>query len=149
MTNASTQVILNQSKGSLKKTSLGVSIDLSSRVASNRVLSAQTSLTSVFGMGTGGPSLLKTLTAFALWILTSRLKLTSSKLTHFCVSRFQSSGFLPFTSFPLFYSFAFLLLNSLIYIPCTERFMHRYDYLRSVSRIRWCTFRDSNPGPTD
>ena len=39
-----------------------VSIDLSSRAASSQVLWAQTSLTSVFGMGTGGPSLLKTLT---------------------------------------------------------------------------------------
>ena len=40
----------------------GVSIDLSSRAASRQVLWAQVSLTSVFGMGTGGPSLLKTLT---------------------------------------------------------------------------------------
>ena len=39
-----------------------VGIALSSRAASSQVLWAQTSLTSVFGMGTGGPSLLKTLT---------------------------------------------------------------------------------------
>ena len=38
---------------------IGVGTDLSSRVASNQVLSAQVSLTSVFGMGTGGPSPLK------------------------------------------------------------------------------------------
>ena len=37
-----------------------VGIDLSSRAASSQVLSAQVSLTSVFGMGTGGPSPLKT-----------------------------------------------------------------------------------------
>ncbi len=44
-----------------------VSIDLSYRAASSQVLSAQTSLTSVFGMGTGGPSLLMTLTKIEKW----------------------------------------------------------------------------------
>ena len=39
-----------------------VSIALSYRIASNQVLSAQQSLTTVFGMGTGGPSAQKTLT---------------------------------------------------------------------------------------
>ena len=39
-----------------------VSVDLSSRAVSSQVLSALQSLTSVFGMGTGGPSALKTLT---------------------------------------------------------------------------------------
>ena len=39
-----------------------VSIDLSSRAASSQVLSALMSLTAVFGMGTGGPSSLMTLT---------------------------------------------------------------------------------------
>ena len=38
---------------------IDVGTDLSSRVASNQVLSARVSLTSVFGMGTGGPSPLK------------------------------------------------------------------------------------------
>ena len=41
-----------------------VGIDLSSRSVSRQVLSALVSLTSVFGMGTGGPSPLKTPTAF-------------------------------------------------------------------------------------
>ena len=40
-----------------------VSIDLSYRAVASRVLSAQVSLTTVFGMGTGGPSPLRTLTA--------------------------------------------------------------------------------------
>ena len=40
----------------------GVSIDLSYRAVSSQVLSAQMSLTTVFGMGTGGPSSLMTLT---------------------------------------------------------------------------------------
>ena len=39
---------------------LEVGIDLSSRHASVQVFSAQHSLTSVFGMGTGGPCALKT-----------------------------------------------------------------------------------------
>ena len=42
-----------------------VGIDLSSRHASVQVLSAQHSLTSVFGMGTGGPCALKTPTGEA------------------------------------------------------------------------------------
>ena len=37
-----------------------VGVDLSSRSVTRQVLSAQVSLTSVFGMGTGGPSPLKT-----------------------------------------------------------------------------------------
>ena len=39
----------------------GVGIELSSRLVSKQVLSPQQSLTSVFGMGTGGPSALKSL----------------------------------------------------------------------------------------
>ena len=41
----------------------GVSIDLSFRSVATQVLSAYHSLTSVFGMGTGGPCESKTLTA--------------------------------------------------------------------------------------
>ena len=40
----------------------GVGIELSSRLVSKQVLSPQQSLTSVFGMGTGGPSALKSRT---------------------------------------------------------------------------------------
>ena len=39
-----------------------VSIDLFFRAVASQVFSAQLSLTSVFGMGTGGPSTLETLT---------------------------------------------------------------------------------------
>ena len=39
---------------------LNVGIYLSSQAAARQVFSAQVSLTSVFGMGTGGPSPLKT-----------------------------------------------------------------------------------------
>ena len=41
-----------------------VGVDLFSRPVARQVSSAQVSLTSVFGMGTGGPSPLKTPTAF-------------------------------------------------------------------------------------
>ena len=41
----------------------GVSVDLFSRAVASQVLSALQSLTAVFGMGTGGPSALKTLTS--------------------------------------------------------------------------------------
>ncbi len=44
----------------------GVSIDLSSRAVASQVFSAPVSLTSVFGMGTGGPSPLMTLTILLL-----------------------------------------------------------------------------------
>ena len=50
-----------------------VSVDLSSRLVSKQVLSAQQSLTSVFGMGTGGPFALKTLTMSVRHDLSSRL----------------------------------------------------------------------------
>ena len=43
-----------------------VGIDLSSRAVARKVLSAQQSLTSVFGMGTGGPFALKTPTFFRI-----------------------------------------------------------------------------------
>ena len=49
----------------------GVSIDLSYRAVSSQVLSAQMSLTTVFGMGTGGPSSLMTLTSEQLLIALS------------------------------------------------------------------------------
>ena len=46
---------------SLLAVSDGVGIELSSRLGSKQVLLPQQSLTSVFGMGTGGPSALKSL----------------------------------------------------------------------------------------
>ena len=43
-----------------------VGVFLSSRAVTSQVLSTSTSLTSVFGMGTGGPSLSSTPTVFCL-----------------------------------------------------------------------------------
>ena len=58
---------------------MGVSIDLFSRAVSSQVFSAQTSLTAVFGMGTGGPSLLKTLTRDVITPLFTSLLLKVNK----------------------------------------------------------------------
>ena len=44
-----------------------VSVELSSRAVSSQVFSPLQRLTSVFGMGTGGPTALKTLTHFVLF----------------------------------------------------------------------------------
>ena len=51
---------------------LCVGIDLSSRSVSRQVFSALVSLTSVFGMGTGGPSPLKTPTYRAYTLKTEQ-----------------------------------------------------------------------------
>ena len=64
------------SKLAMKKTSLflNVSVDLLSRHVAMQVSSAQQSLTSVFGMGTGGPSALKSLTFNELTFIENRTK---------------------------------------------------------------------------
>ena len=56
--------------------------DLSSRPVSRQVLSALQSLTSVFGMGTGGPSALKTLTYGAPSGIRTRDPLIKSQLLY-------------------------------------------------------------------
>ena len=61
---------------------LCVSIELSSRTVSRKVFSPLQSLTSVFGMGTGGPSAFVTLTSFIQ--LTNRsLKIEQHNLSEF------------------------------------------------------------------
>ena len=49
--------------------SLDVSVELSSRTVARKVFSPLQSLTSVFGMGTGGPSAFVTLTIFPFKVL--------------------------------------------------------------------------------
>ena len=73
---------------------VSVGYELSSRAVASQVFSPLQRLTSVFGMGTGGPTALETLTSAS--------------------------------------SSAFALL----------------DYLKP-NLLGWCTFGDSNPGPTD
>ena len=60
----------------------GVGIELSSRLVSKQVLLPQQSLTSVFGMGTGGPSALKTLTTGAPSGIRTRDPLIKSQLLY-------------------------------------------------------------------
>ena len=63
-----------------------VSIELSSRAASRQVFSPLQSLTSVFGMGTGGPSAFVALTFFSVtlrhWILNNNHSLFLGYLRH-------------------------------------------------------------------
>ena len=59
-----------------------VSIELSSRTVSRKVFSPLQSLTSVFGMGTGGPSAFVTLTFF-LQLTNRPLKIEQHNLSEF------------------------------------------------------------------
>ena len=68
---------------------LDVGIDLSSQSVSRQVLSALMSLTSVFGMGTGGPSSLKTPT-----IQDCTLKTKQRKQGRTCIDVGQALGLL-------------------------------------------------------
>ena len=86
----------------------GVGIELSSRLVSKQVLSPQQSLTSVFGMGTGGPSAVISLTTGA----PSGIQPRDASRTHMIQSQLLATA------------------------------LHHTDTI-------WCTFRDSNPGPTD
>ena len=70
---------------------LCVGIDLSSRAVSSRVLSALQSLTSVFGMGTGGPSALKTPTDSGICTLKTEQRGRMSK-ANACKSNCRSSS---------------------------------------------------------
>ena len=59
---------------------LYVSVDLSSRAVASQVLSALQSLTSVFGMGTGGPFALKTLTFVRCMLTENRIKIMNHRI---------------------------------------------------------------------
>ena len=61
---------------------VGVGFDLSSRTVASQVLLALQSLTSVFGMGTGGPSALKVLTIGAPSGIRTRDPLIKSQLLY-------------------------------------------------------------------
>ena len=69
----------------------GVGIELSSRLVSKQVLSPQQSLTSVFGMGTGGPSALKTLTTGA----PSGIQPRDASRTHMIQSQLLATASVP------------------------------------------------------
>ena len=62
--------------------SFGVGIDLSSQSVARQVFSALVSLTSVFGMGTGGPSPLKTPTAYHCTLKTKQRNKSKASCLH-------------------------------------------------------------------
>ena len=80
---------------------LGVSVYLFSRIVTNQVSSAQVSLTSVFGMGTGGPSPSSTLT-----ILFHRPVSVTTSIYYHIVLRLSSVFLNFFCFFPSFSDFS-------------------------------------------
>ena len=103
---------------------LGVGFDLFSRLVAKQVFSALQRLTSVFGMGTGGPSALRkpTRLSFPQALLCQRWPIFPA--------RRQASIFGTA-------ELNFCVRNGNRWTLCVKS----TDY--------WCTFRDSNPGPTD
>ena len=104
-----------------KRDTKGVRFYLSSRTVAHQVLSALCSLTSVFGMGTGGPCTLMKRTLSSLSLLCPHLPIFPDSRPSSIVGTTQ--------------------LNFCV------RYGNRWT-LR-VNDTNWCTFRDSNPGPTD
>ena len=92
---------------------------LSSRAVASQVLWAHVSLTSVFGMGTGGPSPQSAPTSYILTAFTVKININLSK-----------KGGDPWES----------------RTPVCGVRGRRLDHLTNGP---WCAFRDSNPGPTD
>ena len=124
---------------SAKKISLHmkrVSIALSSRAVASQVLSAQVILTTVFGMGTGGPSPLKTLTT-TRYILS--MPCTYLLYSFVCCVSIK-------LRFPLNLKFHWISSGT-----SSRADLFALHWLREVAahHMGWCTFRDSNPGPTD
>ena len=105
-----------------------VGYELSSRVVSNEVLSPLQSLTSVFGMGTGGPSAFKTLTAVTG-------PLSGHRVLHI--------GFPPRS--PERSNRTLSGRPSGVAL----RFSSALPRALAAGTAGWCAFGDSNPGPTD
>ena len=103
--------------------------DLSSRPVSRQVLSALQSLTSVFGMGTGGPSALKSPTRyiFLTYLLVCQ---------HWPIFPARLQASIVGTA-----ELNFRVRNGNGWTLCVKNTDYPF--------LGWCTFRDSNPGPTD
>ena len=112
-----------------------VGIELSSRSVSRQVLLPLQSLTSVFGMGTGGPSALKTPTE-------PLTRCVGNELFSRSVSRQVLS---PLQSLTSVFGMGTGGPSALKSPTLMEELQSNPCYVRST----WCTFRDSNPGPTD
>ena len=99
-----------------RRNTVCVGVELFSRAASHQVSSPQQSLTSVFGMGTGGPSASETPT------LCSRCAIFPGSFPPSIVATAELN---------------FRVRNGNGWTLCVN------------NTNSWCTFRDSNPGPTD
>ena len=114
-----------------------VGIFLFSRIVTNQVSSAPLSLTSVFGMGTGGPSTSSTPTLYGLvlpyfFILFSFLSFGDS-----CGNRTRVTGVRG------------RCLNRLTNEPFCRRLVQGSSPPSAYPLGSWCTIRDSNPGHPD
>ena len=115
---------------------LCVGISLSSRAVTSQVFSAPLSLTSVFGMGTGGPSASSTPTIL-LYLFFPYLRSLYHLHGDSCGNRTRVAGVRGRS------------LNRLTNEPCLSSQRLMVFALISPCNFSWCTIRGSNPGHPD
>ena len=115
---------------------LCVGISLSSRAVTSQVFSAPLSLTSVFGMGTGGPSASSTPTIL-LYLFFPYLRSIYHLHGDSCGNRTRVAGVRGRS------------LNRLTNEPCLSSQRLMVFALISPCNFSWCTIRGSNPGHPD
>ena len=131
-----------QSKKSIKKRppywvdTLYVGISLFFRAVTSQVFSAPLSLTSVFGMGTGGPSASSTPTIL-LYLFFPYLRSIYHLYGDSCGNRTRVAGVRGRS------------LNRLTNEPCLSSQRLMVFALISPCNFSWCTIRGSNPGHPD
>ena len=131
-----------QSKKSIKKRppywvdTLYVGISLFFRAVTSQVSSAPLSLTSVFGMGTGGPSASSTPTIL-LYLFFPYLRSIYHLHGDSCGNRTRVAGVRGRS------------LNRLTNEPCLSSQRLMVFALISPCNFSWCTIRGSNPGHPD
>ena len=115
---------------------LCVGISLSFRAVTSQVFSAPLSLTSVFGMGTGGPSASSTPTIL-LYLFFPYLRSLYHLHGDSCGNRTRVAGVRGRS------------LNRLTNEPCLSSQRLMVFALISPCNFSWCTIRGSNPGHPD
>ena len=113
-----------------------VGISLSSQAVTSQVFSAPLSLTSVFGMGTGGPSASSTPTIL-LYLFFPYLRSIYHLHGDSCGNRTRVTGVRGRS------------LNRLTNEPCLSSQRLMVFALISPCNFSWCTIRGSNPGHPD
>ena len=113
-----------------------VGISLSFRAVTSQVFSAPLSLTSVFGMGTGGPSASSTPTIL-LYLVFPYLRSLYHLHGDSCGNRTRVAGVRGRS------------LNRLTNEPCLSSQRIMVFALISPCNFSWCTIRGSNPGHPD